>query len=235
MTGYASRVAADSLCNLNNSTVFPLPLPQSPEETQVDQNVDERVAIRNRRATAKMRTFNAQSDGLRIDSLNGSVLMVNLLIAHTVPIQSVAQARADARRHLGCTSTALPMAMPHRTMALRLGWKTERTHALAARVFDDALGAIGEREFQRHRETGWAEWQTVRIELALLGFVVAFLPKRHSGKATLRVGLIFTVKIGAHIPRVERRIESRVARTIASAVRFAPSIGAQLNIFALVW
>ncbi len=151
MTGYTLRVAADSLRNLNNSIIFPLLLPQSLEETQVDQNVDERVAIRNRRATAEMRTFNAQSDGLRIDSLNGSALMVNLLAAHTVPIQGVAQARANARRHLGCTSTALPIAMTHGTMALRLGWKTEWTHILAALVFDDALGASGECEFQGHR------------------------------------------------------------------------------------
>ena len=100
--------------------------------------------------------------------------------------------------------------MVNRATPSRAPRELQRTNISGALVLDDGLGAIGEGEFQGHGETGLAQRQPVRIKLAVFGFGIAFLGKGDSGKPEIRV--IFPVKIGVHIPRVERRVERLLAR-----------------------
>jgi len=52
-----------------------------------------------------MRAFDAECHSLRVDAFDGGALAIHLFVEFAVPIEGVAQARADAGRHT-CTCAA---------------------------------------------------------------------------------------------------------------------------------
>ena len=82
-------------------------------------------------------------------------------------------------------------------------------------MLDDAGGAVGEGELERHGQAGGAQRQALGVELALTGFVAAFLTEGDGGKG---VGVIGPMEMGVDIPGIEGGIEGRLARSIAEAL-----------------
>jgi len=78
----------------NNLRVFVKSLTQALKETQVDQDVDQRVLIGDGLTVAQMRALNAERDGLRVDPLDRGALAIDLLVEFTVAVKRVAQTRA---------------------------------------------------------------------------------------------------------------------------------------------
>ena len=63
--------AAMAVYLLEHLRAFAETAPQPVQETQIDQQVDQRIAIGNRRAVAEMWSFDAKGNSLRIDPLTG--------------------------------------------------------------------------------------------------------------------------------------------------------------------
>ena len=83
--------AGREVCVLfNNLIVFVKALPQALEKTQIDQQIDQRVAIGDRRAIAQMGALDTQREGLRVDAFDGGALAVDLFVQFTVAIKRVA-------------------------------------------------------------------------------------------------------------------------------------------------
>ena len=96
MTGSAS---GNAVSLFNNLLVFVKSLTQALQETQVDQEVDQRVVIGDGWAVAQMRTFDAEGHRLRVDALDGGALSIDGLVFLAVTVEGVAQASADTGGH----------------------------------------------------------------------------------------------------------------------------------------
>ena len=136
--------------HFNNSIGFGQLPPQALQEAQIDQEVNERVLVRNGRAVAQMRPLNAQGDGLRVNAFDGGALAIDPLVQLAVTVEGVTQARADTGGHHGRAALLLGVVMMNGTALLSGGLLTKGTHILAAFMLDDASGAVGVGEFEVH-------------------------------------------------------------------------------------
>ena len=196
----------------NNSLGFGQLQPQALQEVQIDQEVNERVLVRNGGAVAQVRPLNAQSDGLRVNAFDGGALPIDLLVQLAVTVEGVPQASADTDRHHGGAALLFGVGMMKGTAFLSGGLLAEGTHILAALMFHEAGGAIGEGELERHRQASGAQGQARGIELASVLGVAAFARKGYRGETA--GGVVFAIKMGINVPGIESRIERSIAQPL---------------------
>ena len=81
------------------------------KRAQIDQNIDERILIRNRKPVSNVGSFNPQFDCLRVHPFGRRALFVDLVICRAFAIQLMAEPGADTRREGGATSSRSPFPM----------------------------------------------------------------------------------------------------------------------------
>ena len=194
-----------------------LALAQALQEAQVDQQINQGVLVGNGAAIAQVRALDAEGDGLGVDAFHRRALAIEILVEGALAIQRIAQAGADTGRHHGRTAALLPLRSARRTSFGRRLGKAERADVLAAFMFDETGGAIGEGAFQGHGQAGRAERGAIRREVSAVGFVAALFGEGHSGHAG--GGVIFAVKIGVNVPGIKGGIE-RAEAGLAPQARF---------------
>ena len=154
------------------------------KQAEIDQGVGEGVEIGDSVAIAKMGTFNAQSNCLAIDAFGGRALRVNIFVGRTLPVERITQARANTGWH-GNRATAL--ASTFVVNGTRLfnefvlhAFGKERTDILATLMFNEGDCAVGVSEKKGHGYASLANWQSLRVELAVL--ISTLFGERHCGK-----------------------------------------------------
>jgi hypothetical protein len=197
----------------NNSIRFGQLQTQALQEAQVDQDIDQRVLVGDGGAVAQMWPLDAQGHRLRIDPLNGGALAIEGFVQLAVAVERVTQARADTDRHHGGAALLLGVGMMKGTAFLSGRLLAEGTHLLAALMFHEAGGAIGEGELERHRQASGAQGQARGIELASVLGVAAFARKGYRGETA--GGVVFAIEMGINVPGIESRIERSEARRVA--------------------
>jgi len=84
------------------------------QEAEVDQEIDEGVVVGDGGAVAQMGSFDPQGNGLRINALDGSALVVDEFVGNGVTVEGVTQTRADGGGHHGGAAAVLPTLVMHR-------------------------------------------------------------------------------------------------------------------------
>lgn len=125
-------------------------LAQALVKPQVDQGVNQRIEISNRRTVPNVRALDTQSVSLAVNPLYSRALFVDIFVDRTLTIERIAQASAWAGGHGNRASPFRPFFMLDRTSSLDVFWKHQRTDILAALMFNDGDSTIPIGELKRH-------------------------------------------------------------------------------------
>jgi len=82
-------------------------------------------------------------------------------------------------------------------------------------VLDNALGAVGEGQFEMHGQPSCTQRQAFWAEQASPGFVATLFGERNGGKSSR---IVVTMKVIVDIPGVESRIKGRKTRAEAQTL-----------------
>jgi hypothetical protein len=127
---------------------FGFELAHALEGAQVDQDVNEGVAIGNRVAIAQLGAFDTEFDGLGIDPFGSSPLLVGLFVELAITVKLVADTSADAGGDGGDTAALGPLFVFDRARLAGLVREKQGTGIAASFVSDKGSTA----------EVGGLEW-----------------------------------------------------------------------------
>ncbi len=189
------------------------------QEAEIDEQIDKRVLVGNGGAVAQMRTLDTEGGGLRINSLNGRALFVDVLVRLAVAVEGVTQAGADRGGHHGGATALLPELVMNRAGVGDTFREQQRTNIFAALMLDQTRGAVGESKLEGHGQTGLADRQPIGRELAIGNGLATLLREGHGGESPGGGWLASGCgKIVVDIPGVESGIESAELRAIVRGV-----------------
>lgn len=141
--------------------------------------------VGDRLAVAQTRTFDAQFFGQGVDAFGGGTLAVDLLVGVTLPMESAAQAGADAGGQ-GGSAAILEEILVIDGADLAGGFGEEQWAGIALALMLDQAGVAGESVTQDHWAVSSAEGRPLGRKFAVL--VPAALNKGDGGKAG-RIGI----------------------------------------------
>ena len=78
------------------------------EQAQVDESVDQRVAVDDRLPIARVRPFDAEGLSLAVEALGRGALAIGVLVVRGLAVEGIAQARPDTGGHRGHTAALGP-------------------------------------------------------------------------------------------------------------------------------
>jgi len=101
--------------------------PDALQGVEVDQDIDQRVEVRDSRPITELGALNAQGDGLRVDPLGRRTLLVDLFVGFAVAAELVTDARADAGGQGSPAAAFGPVRVIDRHgWPVGWGWKSEQ-------------------------------------------------------------------------------------------------------------
>src|SRR5512135_3472443 len=95
--------------------IFRWLMAQALQEAQVDQQIDQRILVGDRRAMAQVGSLDPEGDRLRVDAFDGGAFPIQLLVTLALAVESVPEARPDAGGHHHGAAAFLPAGMMDRT------------------------------------------------------------------------------------------------------------------------
>lgn len=99
--------------------------------TQVDEHVNQGIAIGDSRLIADFGSFDAQGFGLTVDPFADGALAVNLFVSSAVAVEKIAKASAHTGRHCGGTAALGPLLVVNGAALVGGFGKAQRTDVAA--------------------------------------------------------------------------------------------------------
>jgi len=128
----------------SGSTVCSQTSANAPEEAQVDERVDQGVAVGDGLTIAQMRALDAKGYGLAVDAFGGRALAIGVFVSRTLSIQGIAEPGTDAGGHHRGAATLGPAFVIDRAgSTVGCVFSLKRADVLAALVFNEGGSAVG--------------------------------------------------------------------------------------------
>jgi len=190
---------------------LPLPpglfLADALQGAEVDQHVDEGVAVGDSRAVTQFGAFDAQFHRLAVDALGGGALLVDLFVGRVLAVELVAQACSGAGGEgRGAAALGRLLVVAGTRLSRFLGEK-QWAGVAAALVLHEAA-AVDEGVLERHRQPGRAQGPAIRGK----GFAMAPALDKGDGRKALCTGLI---EVLVNVEGVEGGVKGAVVRAKA--------------------
>ncbi len=170
----------------------------APEGAQVNQHVEQGVVVSNGRTIAQFRALDARGDGLTVDALRGSTLLVGLFVDVAVTVELVADTSADAGGERRGAAALGPLFVIDRASLARFLREKQWADVTGALVFNEA-STRNILVLEWHGQASLADGQALFIEGE---FVATALGEGDGGEAS---GI---VKVLVDVERIIRSVKS---------------------------